>query len=208
MSEKFVLTYFKGNGRAVLARAMLTYAKADWENKFMDFATDWPAMKKSGMCEYEQLPVLTYKGKNYAQSMAINYFLARKFNLMGKDDEENYQIDNLMCVLEDIFSPIITWRHSKEPEKMEGLKSAALERYKFFLKKLEARYIANGKGKYFMGDHFTLCDIFIGAGLPAFCDTFGDCIVPKEAPILGELCKRIMEGELKEFHEKYFIKSK
>ena len=96
----------------------------------------------------------------------------------------------------------------KEVEKQEGLKAIALERYKFFLKKLEARYVANGKGKYFFGDKFTLADIFIGAALPSFCDSFGECVVPKETPTLGELCKRIMEGELKEFHEKYFIKSK
>ena len=97
MSDKFVLTYFKGNGRAIFARAILTYAKANWENHAMEH-TEWPAIKKSGLCEFEQVPVLEYNGKKYAQSMAINFFLARKFNLMGKDDEENYQIDNLNII--------------------------------------------------------------------------------------------------------------
>ena len=206
MSDKYVLTYFKGNGRAIFARAILCYAKANWENHAMDHS-EWPAIKKSGLCEFEQVPVLEYNGKKYAQSMAINFFLARKFNLMGKDDEENYQIESLMFCFEDISNPIWKFAFCPDKDKVEGLKKEALEKYKFFLHKIEARYIANGKGKYFLGDRFTLADIFIGAALPSFCDSFGECVVPKETPTLGELCKRLMEGELKEFHEKYFIKS-
>lgn len=168
---------------------------------------EWPALKKSGKCEFEQVPVLEYKGKCYAQSLAIDYFLARKFNLLGKDDEENYQIDSLMCCFEDISVPIWKFMFCQNKDEAKTLKEQALEKYKFFLHKIEARYVANGKGKYFLGDRFTLCDIFIGAALPSFCDSFGDCVVPKEAPNVCELLKRIMANELKEFHEKYFVKS-
>ena len=73
--------------------------------------------KKSGLCEFEQAPVLEYKGKTYAQSMAIAFFLARKFNLMGKDDEEQYEIESLMCCMEDIFNAIFKFTHLPENEK-------------------------------------------------------------------------------------------
>ena len=65
----------------------------------------------------------------------------------------------------------------------------------------------HGKGKYFLGDRFTLCDILVGAQLPAFCDRFGEQVVPQVSPALTELITRLTEGELKEFHEKYFYKT-
>ena len=83
----------------------------------------------------------------------------------------------------------------------------ALERYKFFIKKIEERYIKHGKGKYFLGDRITLCDILVGAQLPSFYDRFGEQVVPQVAPVLAELIKRLANEELKEFHEKYFYKT-
>ena len=38
---KYTLHYFAGNGRAVIARALLTYAKADWTNDLIKHE-DWP----------------------------------------------------------------------------------------------------------------------------------------------------------------------
>lgn len=205
-ANKFTLTYFAGNGRAVIARAILSYGKANWTDKKMKYE-EWPAIKKSGLCEFEQVPVLEHNNKKLAQSLAIDFYLARHFNLMGKNSDENYQIESLMCCFEDIFAPIWKFMFCKDEKEKEELKKAAREKYEFFIKKLEDRYVKNGKGKYFMGDRFTLADIFIGAALPSACDCFGEKIVPKVSPVLNELCGRIMEGELKEFHEKYFVKS-
>ena len=182
--------------------------KADWTNHAFT-REEWPTIKKSGLCEFEQAPVLEHKGKSYAQSMAIDFYLARKFNLMGKDDEENYEIESLMCCMEDIFSAMFKFTHlpENEKDKYDELRKVALERYKFFIKKIEERYIKHGKGKYFLGDRFTLCDILVGAQLPAFCDRFGEQVVPQVSPALTELITRLTEGELKEFHEKYFYKT-
>ena len=208
MSDKYILHYFKVNGRGVVARAILSCAKADWTDHAFT-REEWPSIKKSGLCEFEQAPVLEYKGKTYAQSMAIAFFLARKFNLMGKDDEEQYEIESLMCCMEDIFNAIFKFTHlpENEKDKYDELRKVALERYKFFIKKIEERYIKHGKGKYFLGDRITLCDILVGAQLPSFCDRFGEQVVPQVAPVLAELIKRLANEELKEFHEKYFYKT-
>ena len=208
MSDKYIFHYFKVNGRGAVARAILSSMKADWTDHA--FAREeWPSIKKSGLCEFEQAPVLEYKGKTYAQSMAIALYLARKFNLMGKDDEENYEIESLMCCMEDIFSAISKFAYlpENEKDKYDELRKVAIERYKFFIKKIEERYIKHGKGKYFLGDRFTLCDILVGAQLPAFCDRFNEQVVPQVSPTLSELIKRLMNEELKEFHEKYFYKT-
>jgi len=208
MSDKYIFHYFKVNGRGAVARAILSSMKADWTDHA--FAREeWQTIKKSGLCEFEQAPVLEYKGKTYAQSMAIDFFLARKFGLMGKDDEENYQIESLMCCMEDIFAAMFKISHlpENEKDKYDELRKVALERYKFFIKKIEERYIKHGKGKYFLGDRFTLCDILVGAQLPAFCDRFNEKVVPQVAPALEELITRLKNEELKEFHEKYFYKT-
>ena len=208
MSDKFIFHYFKVNGRGAIVRAILSSMKADWTDHAFT-REEWPTIKKSGLCEFEQAPVLEYKGKTYAQSMAIAFYLGRKFNLMGKDDEENYEIESLMCCIEDIHNAMFKFTHlpENEKDKYDELRKAAMERYKFFIKKIEERYVKHGKGKYFLGDRFTLCDILIGAQLPAFCDRFGEQVVPQVSPTLVELIKRLMDGELKEFHEKYFYKT-
>ena len=197
MSDKYIFHYFQVNGRGAVARAILSAMKADWTNHAFT-REEWPTIKKSGLCEFEQAPVLEHKGKSYAQSMAIDFYLARKFNLMGKDDEENYEIESLMCCMEDIFSAMFKFTHlpENEKDKYDELRKVALE-----------RYIKHGKGKYFLGDRFTLCDILVGAQLPAFCDRFGEQVVPQVSPALTELITRLTEGELKEFHEKYFYKT-
>jgi hypothetical protein len=63
-------------------------------------------IKTSGLCEYEQLPVLELDGKKYLESHAINLYLAQVFNLMRKDTEENYQITNVFMAFKDFIKPI------------------------------------------------------------------------------------------------------
>ena len=53
---KYILHYFETNARGVISRAILSCAKADWTNDLVK-KEDWPKLKKSGLCEYEQLPI-------------------------------------------------------------------------------------------------------------------------------------------------------
>ena len=204
---KYTLHYFAGNGRAVIARALLTYAKADWTNDLIKHE-DWPKIKKSGLCEFEQVPVLEVDGKKYCESHAINLYLAEIFNLMGKDAEENYQIRNVLMAFDDYMAPIWAALFCKDEAKKPELQKAAEEKLKFFFGKFEKRYVDLGKGKYFLGDKFTLADIVLGSALPAAVDALGlkDCPCKEVAPNLGELIKRLKENELKEFFEKFYIK--
>ena len=82
MSEDlFILHYFRVNGRGSVSRALLSHAHANWENHYIEYK-DWKEFKENEkICEYGQIPILEYKGKFYAQSMAIELFIAKKFNL-------------------------------------------------------------------------------------------------------------------------------
>ena len=202
--SKYTLHYFPGNGRAVVARAILCYAKVDFTNDLIK-KEDWPKIKKSGLCEFEQVPILEIDNKKYSQSFAINLYLAKKFNLLGKNDEEEYQVINVLNSTDDVKQPVMNLRRCTEENKKPELRTAALEKLKFILGKLNERYIANGKGKYFLGDHFSLADVVLCSTFMDFGDSLGECPC-KIVSELGEVIKRVKENELKEFHEKYYIK--
>ena len=44
--SKYNLYYFGVNARAVIPRAVLSYAKANWENHIVKFNEEWPTLKK------------------------------------------------------------------------------------------------------------------------------------------------------------------
>ena len=166
--------------------------------------------KKSGLCEYEQLLVLEVNGKKYCESNAINLYLAETFNLMGKDREENYQIVNLLMTTEDIYAAARDYFYNKDAEesKKEEFRKKAEDKVIFFLGKFEKKYLELGKKKYFLGEKFTLADIFIAIALTDGINSFKmkDSTIKEVAPNLAELIERIKQNELKEFFEKYFIK--
>ena len=101
-NDTFKFYYFKANGRGALIKAELCYGKVNWENNYIDHK-DWPTIKKSGLCEFEQVPILVHNDKKLSQSAAIYLYLAKLFNIYGKNIEEQYQIDSLLCTIADLF---------------------------------------------------------------------------------------------------------
>ena len=76
----YKLYYFAANGRATIPRAILSAAKAKWTNVKVK-QENWPKLKKSGLCEFEQMPILEIDGnKTLAQSLAISLYLLKTFN--------------------------------------------------------------------------------------------------------------------------------
>ena len=208
MSSKYTLYYFPVNARATVARAILTYAKADWEDKRITHE-EWPKMKETDLFEFHQMPILVHNGKKMSHSIAIELYLLRQFNLYGKNIDEQYEIDNLLCTFDDLL-PLLgkyVFRCKDEKEK-EETKKVLIEKVQFYVKKIEERYIKLGKGKYYLGDHFSGADIYIATIFPIFCN-FLNMMIVKEAGALSlyDLIVRIKENELKEFHEKVFIKN-
>ena len=202
--SKYILHYFGANGRGAIPRAILAYAKANWTNDIIK-KEDWPKIKKSELCEYEFLPVLEVDGKKYCESIAIDSYLAEKFNLMGKNPDENYQIFNLLGTFDDFNVQFRPFRMCEDESKKPELKQKAVARLKFFIAKFEKKYVELGKGKYFLGDKLTLADFYVGVALIGFCQTVNEFPFKEVGPNLGELVERLKKNELKEFYEKYFF---
>ena len=207
MSSKYTLYYFQANARATVARAILTYAKADWEDKRITHE-EWPKIKETDLFEFHQMPILEHNGKKMSQSLAIDLYLLRQFNLYGKNIDEQYEIDNLLCTFDDLL-PLLgkyVFRCKDEKEK-EETKKVLIEKVQFYVKKIEERYIKLGKGKYYLGDHFSGADIYIASVFPVFCNGLKMMVVKESGALsLYDLIVRIKENELKEFHEKVFNK--
>ena len=205
----FKFHYFPLNARGAITRAILSAAKADWENLPVQF-DQWPTVKTSGLCEFGQLPILEHGDKKLSQSMAIELYVSRLFGLMGKTADDEYQITSLLCTYEDLFMVAhnIIWpRNEKEKNNKEKITEQFIEKYTFFIKKIQERYIAHGKGKYFLGESFSLADIYLAVMISSFCCVMKEkCPTKKEAPEIYALITRVKENELKEYFEKYFYK--
>ena len=190
---KYILHYFHTNSRAQIARAILSFVKADWTNDMIKLE-DWPAIKKGGLCEFEQAPVLEVDGKKYCQSHAIDLYLAETFNLMGKDIEENYQITSLLFAADDFTVDIwYAFLIEDEAKRNEVLKPLR-EKFKFFLGKFEKRYVDLGKQKYFLGDKFTLADIIATIMVCNITDMLKFEATKEIAPNLFELIQRVSQN--------------
>ncbi len=66
--SKYILHYFGVNGRAIIPRAILTYVKADWTNDTVTMG-DWPKIKKSGLCEFNNFQFLKSMERNIVKVM-------------------------------------------------------------------------------------------------------------------------------------------
>ena len=202
------LAYFGGNGRASISRAILSLYPTEFIDNKIDME-HWPTVKSSSYCEFQQLPILEYKGKKYSQSLAIDLLLAKKYKLYGNDIEEDYQIDSLLCTFDDLFSIVtkIAFAFTEEAKKeIDNNKKALIDKVKLYYGVFERRYGENGNGKYFLGNRFTLADIYLTVIVNNIHNLIKeDSPLDEVAPNLSKLVQRIKENELKRFFEKYFI---
>lgn len=207
-SGNYKLHYFGGNGRASIARAILSYAKQNFENVIIPMEK-WGAIKTSGLCEFQQVPILEHNGNKYSQSLAIDQYLGRQFNLYGKNIEEEYQINSLLCTFDDLFPLVckIAFAFSDEEKKqVEANKKLLLDKATLYYTQFEKRYAKLGNKKYFLGDHFSLADIYLTVIMNNLSQIFKECPGKTVAPNLVKLVTRVKENELKEFYNKYFVK--
>ncbi|XP_045451696.1 glutathione S-transferase 2-like [Melitaea cinxia] len=98
---KVVFYYFNVKSLGEGARMMLTYADQEFEDRRVS-DEEWPALKPS--MPFGQMPVMVIDGKQYAQSFAISRYLGRKYGLSGKDIEEDFEIDQNMDHVKDIYA--------------------------------------------------------------------------------------------------------
>lgn len=152
--------YFDGRGRGEISRLILAAA----EQKFDDIRYtegEWP-LHKSEM-PLGQMPVLEVDGFKLPQSMTIARFLARQFNLAGKDNLEQAKIDAINDTAIDLLNKVgpIIW-YQEDPEKSSSLKKFFAEELPKHLQNLEklAKNFSNGS-LFFVNNQLTWADLCV-----------------------------------------------
>lgn len=208
--EQYKLYYLNGNGKAIIIRAILYYSKV----KFRDIKItkeDWQKLKQTGKFEAEDLPVMEHDGKLYYQMHAIEQYLGYTFDLHGKNIEDEYQINCLLDSFDDLFTIFkhFTWPETEEDkDHIDDYQKAFKSKLAFFVSILEKRFTDRGSNdKYYLGNYFSLADIFVTTVLTNFSDKLScEYILQEQGPNINALIKRVKQNELKSFFEKGYIK--
>lgn len=100
---------------------------------------------------FAMVPVLEIDGKLVAQSNAIARYLAKEYNLTGKDDWEALQCDILVDTLSDVKQALMQYRAENDPVKKEERKVVLMkETIPFYMKKFET--ILNDNNGFSVGN--------------------------------------------------------
>ncbi|KAH7052496.1 hypothetical protein BKA57DRAFT_490769 [Linnemannia elongata] len=163
-NPSYRLMYFDCASVAATARDILAFGKASWTNQCPTDA-EWDDNKFP--TPYRVMPLLNIiasDGKEafLAESIVIDHYLAKKFNLLGNNEWEEQTIkahyNNIHYLRERSFM-CVTWTYADK-------RKAALER---FMKSTLPTFIAdhefhlkdNGSNGYYVGNKLSLADIHL-----------------------------------------------
>ncbi|XP_050494901.1 hematopoietic prostaglandin D synthase-like isoform X2 [Bombus huntii] len=95
----YKLIYFNARGSAEHIRYIFAYIGIEYTDERIPLQL-WPEYKDS--MPYKKLPVLEVDGKPVAQADAVARYLARKYDLMGRNERDALICDVLVDTLEDL----------------------------------------------------------------------------------------------------------
>lgn len=149
----FKLTYFNVCGRAELTRLIFAKSGTAFEDDRIEFA-DWPA--KKGTMRMGQVPVLNYKGQELIQSLTIARFVARKCDLAGKTEIDEFLADQFVTTLwSDILNKLIEIFFEKDA----AAKAAKIEARREPTNQGLAALATLVKGPFILGDVLSYADL-------------------------------------------------
>ena len=125
-----------------------------------------------------QVPILEFDGKTIAQSTAIARFLARKYNLGGKDDYESAKCDELVDAIGDLKLEWKKYFLEQEPSRRVEIKKQLVEVHiaKYF-GKFDKIVEGNPDGPYLVGSSVTWADLYVACYLEAVQRTVDENIL-------------------------------
>merc|ERR1719270_2338491 len=145
-------------GRAELARLILAQADVDYQDHRIE-REQWPGMKPG--TPMGQLPLLEVDGVVLCQSMTIARYLARRYNLAGKDDIAAAEADQVIDACDDLVTIFSASRKATdESQKAEILKELREKTVPSWLEMMEKLLVSKG-GEYFAGGQLTWADLMI-----------------------------------------------
>ena len=157
--SSYKLHYFNGRGRAEVSRLIFATVGQKFEDIRYEHS-EWPALK--ACMPLGQMPLLEFDGVQLPQSVSIARFLAKQFQLAGRDHLEQAKVDAVADTVSDLGAVLGPLRSEKdEAKKKENFRKFFTEDLPKHLKNLEvlAKSFSNG-GAFFVGNHLTWADLF------------------------------------------------
>ncbi|CAF3246626.1 unnamed protein product [Rotaria sp. Silwood2] len=156
----YKLYYFNARGRAEVSRLIFVAAGQKFED-IRHEGSEWLSYKSE--MPLGQMPVLEVDGVKLPQSLSIARFLAKQFNLAGKDNLEQAKVDAVADTIADgmaKFGPIR--REVDEAKKQADMEKFLDDELPKHLQNLEvlAKAYSNGSS-FFVGNHLTWCDLLV-----------------------------------------------
>lgn len=160
-SPKYKLSYMNYRWLAEPIRYIFKYVEEDFEDNRVE-KDDWEKVKNE--YPYGRLPVLEWQEdgqeKKLSQSFAIARYLAKKFNLTGKDDLESAKCDEYADVVKDVLKEVEAMWGEDEAKKLK-IKNNVLEKtLPALFTKVEDDLKAT-EGKFLVGNNYTWADFIL-----------------------------------------------
>lgn len=159
----YKLVYFDLKGRAEVIRLLFALSEENYEDIRISFE-EWPNLKPT--LPFLQAPILEIKnqtGENeiIAQSSSILRYLAYKFELAGRTENERAKTDMIYEQVNDMFQNLIfIYKIRNEQVKQIDLENALKNTIPRNLKLIQNILEKNPSG-FLVGDSATYADIFL-----------------------------------------------
>ncbi|XP_046575229.1 probable glutathione S-transferase 7 [Haliotis rubra] len=152
----YKLIYTNNKGRGELCRLLFTLAGQEYED--VRWTRETLQAEKHNLL-FGQIPVLEVDGKQYAQSMAIAGFLAREFGFHGKTSVEQMEVDQVIGIINDIFSALIKQFLEQDQERKAAItkenKETTFPKVVGFFEKI----LKNNSTGFYVGDKLGFADL-------------------------------------------------
>ena len=182
----YKLIYFNAKGRAENARLIFAQAGVKYEDVRLE-KEEWAKLKPdtpTGM-----LPLLEVDGKQISGSGPISRFLAKRFDLAGKDDIEAAQLDGISDVVTDFmvsFSRLFGVNdEAKKAELVKEITEKDLPKYWGIIEKR----LGSSTSGWIYGDNVSYVDLGIYNVLDYILQHFTD--FPEKFPNVVKLRAKV-----------------
>ena len=176
------LVYFNGRGLAETSRMLFAISDIEYEDfryplKIIDWTTH--NMERKEFLEdrdnnklvksLNKLPYLEVDGQILSQSKAIERYLSKQFNMMGRTELETARIDAITECVRDFKTAYQTVRKLPESDKEEGMKTWFTETLPERLTLLE-NLLCHESNNHSVGSDLSLADVALFCFVKEFFD--------------------------------------
>ncbi|KAF9972999.1 Glutathione S-transferase S1 [Mortierella antarctica] len=179
----YKLEYFEVSGAGSVARDILAYGEADWEDLILTY---WPAEVNSPFGVFPVLHIETANGLEVklAETLVIEHYLAKKFGLLGDNEWEEQQIkmfhSSSLYLRERLFTRVT----GNYKEVMDKALDLFLTRHLPLWIETHTKHLKdNGGNGHYVGDKISLADLLTANDIDHFQIQFG-------GPKIVELIKK------------------